>query len=127
MRIFESIIQESSKDTLFDLSVKMYNFNGKQDTIQKWYLQKYRSDELGKEINPKYTFGNAMVCLMNGDDIYDLLGVNDSVVRERVFSRLAELMKIDYDVIYNTWNANKSLLRTKQDMKGWNPLKNKWR
>ena len=36
-------------------------------------------------------------------DIYEVVGVGDSVIRERIFVKLAEIMEVDYDYIYNQW------------------------
>jgi hypothetical protein len=35
--------------------------------------------------------------------VYDVLGVDDSLVRERVFGKLSEIMNVDYAVIYKKW------------------------
>ena len=32
-----------------------------------------------------------------------MLGVDDSFIREHAFSRLAELLGVDYDVLYSLW------------------------
>ncbi len=46
--------------------------------------------------------------MLEGKDIYDMLNVSDSLIRERVFERLAYLMGIDYQIIYYLWlNENK--------------------
>ena len=37
------------------------------------------------------------------EDVYDILGVGDSLVRERVFKHLSELTLLPYDVFYNMW------------------------
>ena len=36
-------------------------------------------------------------------NVYEALGVADSIVRERVFDRTAELLQVDYDVIFKKW------------------------
>lgn len=36
-------------------------------------------------------------------DVYELIGVGDSLVRERLFRRLAEIMEVDYNYIYQQW------------------------
>jgi hypothetical protein len=42
--------------------------------------------------------------MRKGRDVYDLIGVSDSIVRERIFSALSELYaKGDYGEIYNLW------------------------
>ena len=41
--------------------------------------------------------------MSQGYDVYNILGVGDSVIRERVFEELSEILEIDYDVIYQKW------------------------
>jgi hypothetical protein len=66
----------------------------------------FKNDELGAEINPKLTFAGTMTAISVGDPnfFYEVLGgADDSIVRERIFEKLAELKKVDYDVIYDIW------------------------
>lgn len=71
--------------------------------VKDWYIDKYPSDELGNEINDRLTFGDVYAALERFDDIYEVIGVNDSIVRERIFSELAKRMNVDYDKIYYMW------------------------
>ena len=73
--------------------------------IQQWYLDTYSDDELGWEIDPYATFEDLLDALDDGKDIYNMCA-DDSVVRERVFEKLAEILKVDYDVIYDKWMKN---------------------
>jgi hypothetical protein len=68
--------------------------------IKNWYESQFTTDELGKEINPNATFEELKDNLPN---VYDYLKVEDSIVRERVFTELAEIMNVDYDVIHYKW------------------------
>lgn len=70
--------------------------------IKNWYVAN-NEDDLGLEINDKITFQDLYNALENGDDVYELLGVDDSLIREICFEKLAELMNVDYDVIYKLW------------------------
>jgi hypothetical protein len=36
-------------------------------------------------------------------DIYDVIGVGDSVIRERLFEHLSEIKDVNYDYIYKKW------------------------
>lgn len=36
-------------------------------------------------------------------DFYELIGVSDSIVRERIFWKLVELTGLDYDYFYKLW------------------------
>jgi hypothetical protein len=71
--------------------------------IKKWYLENYANDELGEELKDNITFNDLFYALDRYENIYELLGSADSIIRERVFQKLAELMQVDYDYIYNQW------------------------
>ena len=71
--------------------------------IKKWYMENYPTDELGQEIKDNLTFDDVFKALNNYEDVYDTLGVGDSIIRERVFSELARLLNKDYDYIYDLW------------------------
>lgn len=70
------------------------------ETIKKWYTQEYPTDELGQLLNWSLTFQQLYKGL---PEVYELLGVDDSLVRERVFDKLAKVMNVSYDNIYNKW------------------------
>ena len=74
--------------------------NAKDMTIKDWYTKEYPTDELGQLLNPLTTFEEIYEELPLA---YELLGVSDSLVRERVFNKLDEIMQVSYDVIYNKW------------------------
>ena len=79
----------------------------KTDLIRDWYVEKYPTDDLGPELNGSVTFSTVMRGLKAGKDVYDIMGVGDSIVRERVFSQLADLYANgDYDKIYRAWLDN---------------------
>lgn len=69
--------------------------------IKEWYMKEYSTDELGAEINNEITFEDLFVAL--DIDVYEVLGVGDSVIRERCFEKLAEIMNVDYEDIYYKW------------------------
>lgn len=75
-----------------------------QTNIKQWYEQAYSTDDWGiSNLNPGITFQDLYICLLQKADVYAFLGAGDSLVRERVFEKLAELMDVDYSVIYNQW------------------------
>jgi len=76
------------------------NSSSLQMTIKNWYVSVFTTDELREEINPNATFEELKNNLPN---VYDYLGIDDSIVRERVFSELAKRMNVDYDVIHYKW------------------------
>lgn len=70
-------------------------------SITNWYVKAYPTDDLGPEIVGN--FAGALKTMAKGGDIYDYMGVGDSLVRERLFTRLSEMLGLDYDHIYNLW------------------------
>jgi len=72
--------------------------------IKEFYLNTYPTDELGVELIETATFVGLLDVLYNNTkDVYDYIGVGDSLVRERVFVRLAEILEVPYDYIYKLW------------------------
>ena len=73
--------------------------------IREFYLKAFPTDELGIEINPTATFDGLFKVLDNYGDVYEYIGVGDSLVRERCFEKLSEIMGVNYDYVYNQWLA----------------------
>ena len=76
---------------------------GMFEYIKNYYLNEYPHDNLGADINPKADFDGLLMVLNEGDDVYEYLDVSDSLVRERVFEKLANIMGVEYNVIYDMW------------------------
>ena len=74
--------------------------------IKNWYTHYYDTDELGQEINSMATFNDLHRALLDGRDVYKVIGVGDSLVRERLFDELAILLGVSYDDVYNMWLNN---------------------
>ena len=72
-------------------------------SVRDWYIVEYPDDELGEALDPYVAFHDVFSALDNYQDIYDTLGVGDSVVRERVFRQLAAILEVPYDYIYDQW------------------------
>ena len=72
-------------------------------TIREFYVKNYPSDDLGIGINPTATFAGLLNQLIVGGDVYEYLYVYDSIIRERLFERLAEELNVKYDYVYNLW------------------------
>lgn len=71
--------------------------------IKEFYTTEYSSDELGQDLKDNITFADLFDCLNKKNDVYDLFGVGDSIIRERMFGKLSNLLNWDYDVIYEMW------------------------
>ena len=69
--------------------------------IRKWYVKAYPTDDLGPELVGN--FAGALETMAKGGDIYDYMGMGDSLIRERLFTRLSEMLGIDYEHIYQLW------------------------
>ena len=72
-------------------------------TIKEFYLNEYPTDELGIELDDKATFAGLVTQLFGNMDVYDYIGVTDSLVRERLFEELARQLGKPYDFVYNMW------------------------
>lgn len=72
-------------------------------TIRHWYGQTYPEDELGLDIAPTVTFDDLGRALDSGTDVYGVIGVGDSVIRERCFEKLADIRQVPYDHVYEAW------------------------
>ena len=69
------------------------------NNIKQYYTTTF-PDELGLEINPNATF---LGLIGNIGDVYEYIGVADSLIRERLFERVAEIMECTYDEVYYLW------------------------
>lgn len=74
--------------------------------VKDAYTHVHKEDSLGEYLNPKITFVELLAAIKNGKDFYDLIGVSDSVIRERVFVQMALLFGLKYDDIYEIWLNN---------------------
>lgn len=74
-----------------------------EQKIKTWHSIKYPDDELAKEMDDEITFRNLWEGMNAGEDVYEMLGVYDSLIREHVFSELAKRMNTKYETIYNKW------------------------
>lgn len=75
-----------------------------QENIRDWYTSAYPNDEAGLDIHPNATFKDLReeVNRPNPISVYGMLG-EDSVVRERTFTRLAEFSGSSYASIYSAF------------------------
>lgn len=73
--------------------------------VRDWYVKNFPNDDLGPKLHKDVSFWDVMGLLNAGLGcrIYKMIGVGDSVIRERLFARLAELAGCDYDDVYKTW------------------------
>jgi hypothetical protein len=82
---------------------KMTTYN-KRTKVLDFYMSFYPNDEEGKNINPNLTFTSLLRGMKKGLDFYEMVGVGDSIIRERIFVALADLYaNNDYGAIYSLW------------------------
>lgn len=86
-------------------------------TIRDWYIKTYPTDEIGGEIDESVTFDDVFAGLKNHEDFYEMIGVYDSIVRERIFDELAKSKNVSYDKIYKLW-LDESAIGRKSRRKG---------
>jgi len=75
----------------------------KDMNIKEYYLNEYPTDELGLELNENVSFIGLLINLYEGNDVYDYIGVGDSLVRERLFERLSNILNKPYNYVYGLW------------------------
>lgn len=90
--------------TCFDLDVQRQNMRQKElaelsQSVREWYAAVFPSDELASKIQD-ISFYDLIDRMNHGEDVYEILGVKDSIVRERVFDEAAKLLHVDYDAVY---------------------------
>lgn len=107
--VVASTIQKADeeKQTILNSIYRTENkvFADESKSIRDTYMKEYPTDELGEEIED-ISIGDVWKRFKSGEDIYDVLGVDDSVIRKRVFDVLSESYGVDYDNIYELWLAN---------------------
>lgn len=90
----------------------MYVFESK---VKDWYKETYPNDaEIAIALNEDVTFFDVFDCLQTGHgrDLYDIIGVADSLVRERIFDKIVELLGglVTYDDLYVAWLGEKKII-----------------
>lgn len=74
-----------------------------EQSIKEWYVSTYPSDELGVKIADGVTFWTLFDALDAYQDVYAVLSVGDSIIRERCFERLSVLIDMPYSYVYEQW------------------------
>ena len=78
--------------------------NNLDKNVRKWYSENYPTDDLVNEIDEFVTFTELGLILMARQNFYEAVGNGiDSVIRERIFSKLSEELSVEYDLIYSMW------------------------
>ncbi len=73
-------------------------------SISDWYATAYPSDTtMTHRMDRDVTLGGVVRCMHNGVYSYAAFFADDSIVRERMFQGIAELLACDYGAIHNVW------------------------
>lgn len=109
-----SLIQKTSCDIITEIEENLIALEKEQQKVQEtqafnmdsdihsWYAATFPDDKLGEEIYTGVTF-QKLYDMLSADDIYSIMGVDDSSIRERCFNMLSQLTGEDYSVIYDKW------------------------
>lgn len=100
--IIDTLMPDYAIERAMEIAPEQVPEPGKQ-SVRDWYLLNYGTDELGADIDPEATFDDALRAVSLGSGFYDAIGVGDSIVRERIFSELADRYGVGYDDIYEAW------------------------
>ncbi len=77
---------------------------GLDQTVHAWLWTAHPNERcMMKGFNKTITLREVWDGMLKGDDFYEMCSCGDSVQRELVFDRLAELLGKTYDQIYNVW------------------------
>ena len=71
-----------------------------ENNIKIWYKAKFPKDSIVDDISETATFNGLEKNIPN---VYDYVGVGDSIVRERVFEELSKRLGVSYNEVYNKW------------------------
>lgn len=71
--------------------------------LQDYYKDKHPTDNIFEDMNEQATFRDLLVQLIDRADVYNVIGIGDSLIRECLFEGLSKLLLVDYDFIYNLW------------------------
>lgn len=100
----EKSIQYASVNAASKIYTNQVLQNELDGCVLAWYQKEYPTDDFAKEyMNPDITFRDVLDGLNKGKDIYDVIGVGDSGIREEIFTKLSSILDVGYNQIYNKW------------------------
>ena len=70
------------------------------DNIKDWYMDLFPDDEMAADIPSNLSFSDFLDKLGN-EDAYTILNADDSIIRERVFLKVAEMTGMDYEELWD--------------------------
>lgn len=75
-----------------------------QTKIKDYYSSAYPEEEFfANQLKDNVTFKDVLNALKSSQDVYEVMGCGDSVVREHIFDALANILGVSYNKIYHMW------------------------
>lgn len=71
--------------------------------VRDWYIKNHPYDLEGLHIDETVTFNELITALNADQDFYKVIGIEDSMIRENVFKKIADILDVDYQVVYDKW------------------------
>ena len=74
--------------------------------LRDWHKLNCPWDDIWRVMRHNTTFRDLLRYIERGGDVYNVIffpGEGDSIVRERLFNALAEMLGVDYDAVYYAW------------------------
>lgn len=72
--------------------------------VREWYMREFADDPMGERLRQNLTWADLLERMRCGENFHEIINVCDTVVRERIFTRLAEMLLVPYEVIYQLWH-----------------------
>ena len=89
---------------------KNYADGDENTRIRTWYMKTYPQDNRGEYIDLYNTFEDLWIAIQNNEDVYNTIVEADSLIRERLFSKLSDIKGVTYKYIYDKWLGIEDLL-----------------
>ena len=70
-----------------------------EKAVDKWYAEHYPLDDMGGDIRPDLKWDELFERMRCGECVYTIIGVADTVVRERIEDHLCLLLGIPHKVL----------------------------
>ena len=82
---------------------KTFAEGGLNTRMRSWYMKTFPQDERGEYMNSYNTFEDLWNALQNKENVYNVIGEGDSLIRERLFDKLSQIKGVKYKDVYNLW------------------------
>jgi antirestriction protein len=76
---------------------------GLNTRMRTWYMKTFPKDDRGQYMDLYNTFEDLWNALQNKQNVYNVIGEGDSIIRERLFDKLSQIKGVKYMDVYNLW------------------------